>query len=66
MEPDPSPDSSLNTETQITNKDIDSILGLHKKVAREHRLYGFAKQVIVFVASITTFILISFYLFQQA
>ena len=60
MEPDPSPDSSINT--QITNKDIDSLLGVEKKGKKKNLLYLFSKRVILAVATVTTLLFSVYYL----
>lgn len=66
MEPDPSPatsDSEHSNETQFTNQDINQILGITKKGKSRPSLYLFSKKIIILVASITTFVYLSFYYF---
>lgn len=66
MEPDPlpEPNTSLHLEdTQITKKDIETILGVSKKRTKRKLLYLFSKNVIIVVATITTFIYFSFHYF---
>lgn len=66
MEPDPSPEpkiSNHSADTQITNKDINSILGVSKKRRKNLAPYFLSKKVIIAVASITTFIFFSSHYF---
>lgn len=64
MEPDPTPESSNiihSNDSQITNKDINTILGISKKGERKPHLYLFSKIVIITTAVITTLVYFSFY-----
>jgi len=66
MEPDPSPEPNIpnhSEDTQITNKDINSILGISKNRTKKPSLYLFSKKVIIVVTSLTTFIYFSFHYF---
>lgn len=57
MEPDPSPDPAVLTKkSEITNSDINSIIGNSKKTKNENPIYGFSKKVIIGVVTLTTFV----------
>ncbi len=67
MEPDPLPDTLVyrhSNDTQITNQDINQLLGISKKSKQESVLYLFAKKIIILTATITTFIYLSFHYFS--